>query len=73
MRSIKVPKTVKENVGEAIERLKEATRLLKESECEWGLVKYDLAHFRNQIEGILSCDNGEAGMEPFHGRLEVKE
>jgi hypothetical protein len=31
--------------------------------------KYDFIHWANQIEEILSCDNGEAGIGPAMQRM----
>lgn len=35
----------------------------------WGTGKSDVAYFRNQLEEFISCDNGEAGLSAYIGRV----
>ncbi len=64
--------------SENVEKIKQAESLIQnaiqilgdvyDSET-WGTGKSDVAYFRNQLEEFISCDNGEAGLSAYIGRV----
>ena len=65
------PKAVRKAM-QAADLLAKAARLMREAagvDGERTVARYDFLHWAIEIEQILSCDNGEAGIGPTIAKL----